>query len=136
MNKIHFDKLNFRDNKAQSVLLIIAFILIMINFLELWTFNNPKIGKLINVAIFLFLAFIHSKIFWYKNFVQWNKKGIVIKLNKFWGKNFKFDEIKSFDFANNHLTISKFNGEKKIFNLNDIEYESVKKLENILKTNL
>ena len=79
-----------------------------------------------------FLGSLHTNIS--KNYIANIVKILLTEI--FWGKNFKFDEIKSFDFANNHLTISKFNGEKKIFNLNDIEYESVKKLENILKTNL
>ena len=135
MNKIHFDHLNFRDNKAQFILLILAFILIILNFLEFWTFENPKIGKLINIAIFLFLAFIHSKIFWYKNFVQWNKKGIMIKLNEFWGKNFQFEEISNYNIQNNELIISKYDGQKKVFNLQNIESESINRLANILKAN-
>ncbi|MDM9631502.1 toxin-antitoxin system YwqK family antitoxin [Robiginitalea aurantiaca] len=31
--------------------------------------------------------------FWYKNFVQWNKKGAVIKINSLLGKSLSFDQI-------------------------------------------
>ncbi len=135
MNKIHFDQLNFKDNKAQSILLILCAIILISNLFELINFENPKIGKFINASIFLFLAFIYSKIFWYKNFVQWNKKGIMIKLNEFWGKNFKFEEIRNYSFQNNELSISKYDGQIKIFSLQNIDPESIDKLANILKTN-
>ncbi|MRM83892.1 hypothetical protein [Riemerella anatipestifer] len=136
MKKIHFDQLNFRDSKAQFILLVLALFLVIINTFEFWTFKNTNYLKLITIVIFLFIAVIHSQFLWYKNFVQWNKKRIVIKLNElFLGKTFKFDEISNFDFANNQLTISKFDGERKIFDLSNIELESIEKLKNILKSN-
>ena len=59
----------------------------------------------------------------------------MIKLNQFWGKNFKFEEISNYNFQNNELSISKYDGQKIIFNLQNIEPESINKLANILKTN-
>ncbi|MHA3045390.1 hypothetical protein JSO61_008720 [Riemerella anatipestifer] len=136
MKKIHFDQLNFRDSKAQFILLVLALFLVIINTFEFWTFENTNYLKLITIVIFLFIAVIHSQFLWYKNFVQWNKKRIVIKLNElFLGKTFKFDEISNFDFTNNQLTISKFDGERKIFDVSNIELESIEKLKNILKSN-
>ncbi len=136
MNKIHFDNLGFRKDKIQFFFLILAYIFVILDFTELWTFENPKIAKFIYAAFYLYLAFIFSKIFWYKNFVKWNKKGIMIKLNGIWGKNYKFNDISNFNIQDDTLTISKYNGDKNVFDLKNIELESVNRVEKILKSHL
>ena len=99
-------------------------------------FENKIWNKLINVIPFLILATIHSKMFWFRNFVQWNKKGIVIKLNNFWGKSFKFEEINNFNLQNDVLEIKKWDGTKIFFQLNNIESKSIEKLQQILIQNV
>ena len=136
MKKIHFDHLNFRDNKAQLILLILCFTILLLNFFEMINFENKIWNKLINVIPFLILATIHSKMFWFRNFVQWNKKGIVIKLNNFWGKSFKFEEINNFNLQNDVLEIKKWDGTKIFFQLNNIESKSIEKLQQILIQNV
>ncbi|UOE37012.1 hypothetical protein [Chryseobacterium oryzae] len=136
MNKIHFDQLNFRNNKAEFFILILCATILIFNFFEFINFENKTWNKLINVIPFLILIFFHSKIFWFKNFVQWNKKGIVIKLNNFWSKSFKFEDINKFDIQNQTLEINKYDGTKNIFQLNNIDTTSIEKLQQILIQNL
>lgn len=135
MKKIKFDQLNFSSNKAQVFLMILAGILILLNFLEVFNNSDSRFAKYSNSIAYFILALILSKMFWFKNYVQWNKKGIMIKLNNSLGKNYRFEEISSFNLQNSELIISKFNGQKNAFNLQNIEPESIKKLINILKTN-
>src|SRR5690606_8407274 len=96
MKKIHFNQLNFRNNKAQFILLVLCGIILVLNVFEVINFENKLWNKLLNASIFLMLVLIYSKMFWFRNFVQWNKKVILIKLNNFWGKSYKFEEIKDF----------------------------------------
>ena len=135
MKKIKFDQLNFTSNKAQFFLMILSGILILLNFLEVFNNSDPRFAKYSNTIAYFILTLIFSKMFWFKNYVQWNKKGIMIKLNNSWGKNYRFEEISNFNLQNSELIISKFNGQKNAFNLQNIEPESIKKLINILKTN-
>lgn len=135
MKKIKFDQLNFRNNKAQFFLIVLTGILILLNFFEVFNNSDPRIAKYSNVIAYLILALIFSKMFWFKNYVQWNKKGIMIKLNGSWGKNYKFEEISTFKIQGNDLIIAKFNGQTNAFNLQNIEPESINNLINILKTN-
>ena len=135
MKKIKFDQLNFRSNKTQFFLMILAGTLILLIFLEVFNNFDPRIEKYSNVIAYFILMLIFSKMFWFKNYVQWNKKGIMIKLNNSWGKNYRFEEISNVNLENNQLIISKFNGQRNNFNLQNIDRESINKLINILKTN-
>ncbi|MBP9648632.1 MAG: hypothetical protein KBD91_05155 [Paludibacteraceae bacterium] len=135
MKKIKFDQLNFRSNKTQFFLMILAGTLILLNFLEVFNNFDPRIEKYSNVIAYFILMLIFSKMFWFKNYVQWNKKGIMIKLNNSWGKNYRFEEISNVNLENNQSIISKFNGQRNNFNLQNIDRESINKLINILKTN-
>ena len=49
--------------------------------------------------------------------------------------NYRFEEISNVNLENNQLIISKFNGQRNNFNLQNIDRESINKLINILKTN-
>ena len=115
--------------------MILAGTLILLNFLEVFNNFDPRIEKYSNVIAYFILMLIFSKMFWFKNYVQWNKKGIMIKLNNSWGKNYRFEEISNVNLENNQSIISKFNGQRNNFNLQNIDRESINKLINILKTN-
>ena len=65
-------------------------------------------------------ALYFSKLFWFKNTVQWNKKGAVIRINSFMGKSFNFDEIKKTELNEKKLIITKNGGKTMTFDLNEI----------------
>ncbi len=73
----------------------------------------------------------HSKIFWYRNYFQWNKIGGNIKINKFLPKNFTFDNIKNVAFESDKLTIEKYDGDPIVFSTAKIAAQSLIKLEAI-----
>ncbi|ATA89342.1 hypothetical protein CGC58_06155 [Capnocytophaga stomatis] len=88
--------------------------------------------KIVYVLPFLMMFINYSKMFWFRNFVEWNRRGIIIKVNNFWGKTFSFDDIRCFHIENKILEITKENGTKKHINLDGICLESIQKLEKIL----
>ncbi len=84
------------------------------------------IGFLLQVTYF-------SKMFWYKNYVQWNNKGAVVKIDTFFfGKTLKFSEIQVTKLIDKKLIVTKFNGQKITFDLKNIVEEDREKLNKII----
>ena len=104
-------------------------------FFELFEFKNPKLNKRIS-AIGFFLQLVYfSKMFWYKNYVQWNKKGAIVRVNSWISKSLNFDQIKKTELIQNTLIITKNNGEIVTFDLNEIKETDTQKLNEIIVKN-
>lgn len=73
--------------------------------------------------------------FWYKNYIQWNKKGATIRINSLLGKSLRFDEIKSTELNDKILTIIKADGQIIKFDLNKIAEADSHKLHEIIIRN-
>jgi hypothetical protein len=84
---------------------------------------------------FLFQVLFYSKMFWYKNYVEWNKIGMNIKLNTFIGKSIEFDNVKDVEIENENLKIIKKSGIGKVFNIHKVAITDVEKLIKIIKQN-
>ena len=136
MKKINFQNLNSKINI--SIILIISF-LVIVNLLlvfEAFTFKNQKIQQLISVITYLLLSLYLSRIFWFKNVFQWNKKGFTARINNLWGINKKFESIKQIELNENNILIQEFDGNKSIINLENIEEKSRLKLIEIFKSKI
>ena len=73
--------------------------------------------------------------FWYRNYVQWNKKGAAIKINSWTGKSLSFDQIRTTELKEKNLIITKKNGNKITFDLNEIAESDTQKLNEIIVKN-
>ena len=133
MKRIHFD--NLGKNKYWIIIMILALIFILIGFFQPFEIKNPKIYKYLNVTGFLLQTIYWSKLFWFKNTVQWNKKGAVIRINSFMGESVSFKEIKKTELVEKKLTIEKNNGEILRFDLNEILESDTQKLNEIIIKN-
>lgn len=133
MKRIHFDNLN--KNWFLITILILSIILLLFGIFEFIPFENPKINKRISGIGFLLQALFFSRMFWYKNYVQWNKKGAVIRINSFMVKSLSFDRIKTTELNEKKLTITKVNGGKITFDLNEIAESDTEKLNEIIVKN-
>jgi hypothetical protein len=132
MKNIHFD--NLGKNKYWIIILLLSFPLIISRFLPI-EFENPKVYNYLSASGFLLQVIYWSKLFWFKNTVQWNKKGIVIRINSFLGKSLNFDQIKKTELNQNQLIITKTSGEIVRFNLNEIAEFDKQKLNEIIAEN-
>jgi hypothetical protein len=132
MKKIHFDNMN---NWIWIAIPIFSVVLILIGFFELIEFENSKIIKSIGALGFGLFAAHSSKMFWYKNYVQWNKKGTLIKINSFLGTTLNFNQIKTTELVNKNLTITKLNGNQVTFDLNNITDSDAQKLNDLIVKN-
>ena len=133
MKKIHFNPLRFKS--WSTIIIAVAFICIVAGFFELIPFDNPKNHSKVSALGSLLIAIYYSKMFWYKNYVEWNKLGINIKLNHWLSKSIRFDEVKDVVVNDTTLTIIEKSDFKKIFQTNLINPNDVDKLVTILREN-
>ncbi|MBS9767446.1 MAG: hypothetical protein KGV44_07890 [Flavobacteriaceae bacterium] len=129
MKRIHFDNLN--KNLFLIAIIILSIICLIIGLLQLIP-NNPELNRMIMAIGFLLQLIFYSRMFWYKNYMQWNKKGAVLKINSFFGKTLNFSEIQTTNLIDKKLIITKFNGQKTTFDLENIVEEDREKLNKII----
>jgi hypothetical protein len=130
--KIHFDNMK---NWIWFAILILSLVFILAGTFELFEFENPKMNKRISAIGFFLQVIYFSKMFWYKNYVQWNKKGAVIRINSWSGKSLSFDQIKKTELIEKKLIITKDNGQTVTFDLNGIAESDTHKLNEIIVKN-
>ena len=133
MKRIHFD--NLGKNKYWIIIILLSLVLILVEFFKPFELENPKVYKYMNVIGFLLQAIYWSKLFWFKNTVQWNKKGAVIRINSFMGKSLSFDQIKKTELNEKKLIITKNGGEIVTFDLTEIVESDIQKLNEIITKN-
>jgi hypothetical protein len=129
MRKIKFENL---QSKFFIILMILSLVCLIIGTFEIIEFENPITNKILRCIGFFSQVLFYSRMFWFKNYVQWNKKGLVIRINSFWGKSIAFEDIKDTRLENNVLTIYKNNGESYDFDLKDIDENDSKRLNHLI----
>ena len=134
MKKIYFDDIsNLKKNWPKLSVLILS--LIMILFGTFTDILSENWNKWIKASGFLlFSIYFLSKVL-RKNYVQWNKKGAVVRINSFMGKSLRFDEIKMTELIEKKLIITKDNGNTVTFDLNEIAESDTQKLNEIIVKN-
>lgn len=132
MKRIHFDNMK---SWFWITILILSLIFILTGTFELFDFENPKLNKRISAIGFLLQVLFYSRMFWYKNYVQWNSRGILIRIKSFLGKNIKFKEIISSELTNKKLILKTVYGNKIEFDLSEIVESDSKKLYEIIRKN-
>lgn len=132
IKKIHFD--NLGKNKYWIIIILLSGVLIFIEELPI-EFENPKIYKYIRSSGFFLQAIYWSKLFWFKNTVQWNKKGALIRINSFFGKSLIFDRVKGTELNGKVMIITKKDGTKLKIDLNEFQESDSQKLNEIMIKN-
>jgi hypothetical protein len=130
MNRIKFD--NFQTNWFIISLTLISIFCLIFGVFEIIEFENPKINKRISAIGYLSQAVFFSRMFWFKNYVQWNKKGLVIRTKHFWGKSISFEDIETSRLENDVLTIYKKDGVSYNFDLKNVDENDSKKINDII----
>ena len=132
MKRIHFDNMK---NRIWISMIILSLVFIITGGFELIEFTNPKVNKIIYATGFFLQAIYFSRLFWHKNTVQWNDKGIVIRIKSFLGKSLRFDEIKATELNGRILTLTKYNGKTITIDLNDFAESDTQRLNEIMVKN-
>ncbi|WP_034057306.1 hypothetical protein [Lacinutrix jangbogonensis] len=135
MKKIHFGNLNKKGRWILLPLILIGLFLIINGVFDFIEFANPKMNKYLNAIGYLIVFGFSTQMFWYQNYVQWNKRGILIRIKSFLGKNIKFKEIKSSELNDKKLIMIETYGNKIEIDLSHIIESDVEKLMDIINKN-
>lgn len=133
-NRIHFDNLN--NNWFLNVILILSILFLLVGIFELIPFENPIINKRISGTGFLLQTLYFSRMFWYKNYVQWNKEGAVVRINSILGKTLQFKKVKTVELTDEKLIVTKINGKKTIVDVSEIAESDIQILNKIILKNI
>ena len=131
MKRIHFTELGFKKN-FDTFIMILGVICLIIGLVAVFGFLNSRLAGLAGFSAVL-TTFPQMRTYFYKNYFLWNKRGGQIKVNSK-SKRLIFNKIASFQLENNNLILLKKNNSHLEFQLNDINQDDIKKLEQILKT--
>lgn len=135
MKRIHFGNLNKKGRWILLPLILIGLFLIINGAFDFIEFENPKTHKYLNVLGYIIVFGFSTKIFWYKNYVQWNNRGMLIRIKSFLGKKIKFKEIISSELTNKQLILKTVYGNKIELDLSEIVESDSKKLHDIIRKN-
>ena len=130
MKKIHFDRLN--GNWKLLLIIILSLLCIGFSLIKPFEFENEKVYKWVSTTGFLLQVIFWLKMFWYRNYVNWNAKGINIRIKSVLGKSLAFDRIKSVEITDKRITITKKDEEILLLNLVEFKDDDVEKLYMIL----
>mgnify|MGYP003609989001 CR=1 FL=1 len=133
MKRIKFD--NLSEDWKLRLLIIFSIIFFFIVIFEIPIFNNSRFNEFLIKIGFLFQVLFFGRMFVYKNYVQWNKKGIYIKVNRFLGTNLSFDDIAKIDYQNDIILIKKKNDKEIPINLHNIHPSDTLNLFEIIRIN-
>lgn len=132
--KIHFDDMT--SNLLWVVLLIISIILVLIGLTGFFTDENSKWNSKILFLGSLLQSIYFLKDVWYKNYIRYNKLGMVIKIHSFWGKSINYQELKDIELTDNKFVILRHENDDLVFNISTIQKNDIVKLYNILKNKI
>lgn len=135
MKPIKFEELSVSGkNIIWIILLVFCGLFPFLNLFDLFTFLEPTTLKRVNAACFLTLAIYHLRPFMHRNYVQWNKRGITIRVNSLLGTNFSFENVKNIVYAEDRYTVYTYSGGRpKVIDLEGIEPGSKERLLGVLQ---
>jgi hypothetical protein len=133
MKKIHFNHLTFKN--WTSLLMLFSLVFILIGSFEIIDFDYKRTNKILASIGFFIQAVYYSKMFWYKNYVEWNKLGMNIKINRLISKSITFKNVEKIELDNTNLKIIQKSGSEKIFEIHNIESNDLQKLVKIITQN-
>ncbi|CAM1368759.1 hypothetical protein [Tenacibaculum xiamenense] len=129
--KIHFDDKS--NNKVWLIIMGLSLIFLSIGIFGFFRGENNKWNSIIIGLTNFIQAIYFSKYFWYKNAVQYNKVGMVIKIQSFWGKSLSYHQLKDVVYTDNEFVIIRHENDNLIYDVSSIQKKDVAKLYNILK---
>ena len=133
MEKIYFDRLRWKNPWNVLPVLAFFFIFLSIGGYYYWAFES-KILNIFLLAIHSLLVLYFSRLYWYKNTIQWNRKGCVIRIKpyRFIGKTLPFARIKAVEKKGAILYLTLTKSKMIAFDLNHIREEDQERLFRLL----
>ncbi len=132
-------RLQFRDlgkMKWMNIPIITGVILIFSDLFNWFSIvNNSSWSSSIvmgQLLIYITILWMVAPYLVKKNIVQWNEKGMNLKINSLLGHNFSFSNIKEAEIKDSALRISRFNGKEYILNVAHLHQDDLSKLMEVI----
>lgn len=132
MKRIHFQN---NKNWLWITVLVLSLIFILVGTFELIKFENPKTNNTICLVGYCLQILFYCNHFWRKNYVQWNKTNMIIRIDSWTGNNIRFNTIETTQLIDKKLIITKDNGDKVTFDMTQIQEADTQKLLDIILKN-
>ena len=133
MKKFQFD--NFNNTYLVSLQVFSVSCMIIGGF-ELVEFKNPDLYVLLQSVGFLTQFFVFSRSFWFQHYIQWNKRGMMIRSKSFGLQSFRFRDIENVELDQDVLTITKKDGGCYDFDVQGVRPTDSKKLVRLIRQKL
>ena len=128
--KLHFD--NLGKQKYWKYILILCTAMIFAGMFKPDHSLNDEIYRYLFIVGLVVPILYLSRIFWYRNIIQWNNKGVIIRLDAE-TKSVKFENIKRVKNVDNHIIITNNDDNEIRFDLTAFDQKDVLKLVHILR---
>jgi len=136
MKRIHFGNLNTKGRWILLPLIFMGLFFIINGVFDFIEFENPNTNKYLNAIGYLIIFVFSTQMFWYQNYVQWNRRGMLIRIKSFLGKNIRFKEIISSELTNKKLILKTIYGNTIEFDVSEVVDADSKKLHEIIQKNI
>jgi hypothetical protein len=131
MRNVFFDNASSRQNRLLAIPMVV-FMLIYI--LTAFYDQGSLLHKISAILGFGFSVVFLGKQFAFRNYLGWNKKGMVLKLNSFFSKTISFEHIHDYSFENENLEIIRKNGSRFNFSLKDIKPDHIDRIREVISS--
>ncbi|WP_435260703.1 hypothetical protein [Tenacibaculum sp. nBUS_03] len=127
---------NAMTSKFWIGVLIVSIILLIMGLFGFFTNENNKWNYVLMAFAHFTQAVYFLKDFRYKNYVRYNKLGMVLKIQSYWGKSISFNELTKVELTDNSLIIYKNKNETLVCSTTTIRKEDSKKLYTLLNAKI
>lgn len=136
MKDIKYSKLYFNDLNSKSgvIIAVLMLLCLVLYFVAVFSETENSYTRFLLPFSNIMVIFIFGRTWLYRNSVQWNKKGMTLKIKQtFIGTSFLFEDVKLIKTENKQLEILLRTNEVLKFDLTHIKENEIEKLENIIK---
>ncbi|GIM61433.1 hypothetical protein [Capnocytophaga canis] len=115
-------------------LFVFSGIAMVMLLLEMFFLEDSILRPYIRVSAYLGFSLYYLTPFLYRNSVEWNKRGITLKLNTLvFSRTFSFEDIKSVEFLEKELRVTRHDDVVRRLDLTGITPESIERLKAIFQ---
>ncbi|RIY37995.1 hypothetical protein CKY20_00145 [Capnocytophaga canis] len=125
---------NYNVKSFRFWLFVFSGIAMVMLLLEMFFLEDSILRPYIRVSAYLGFALYYLTPFLYRNSVEWNKRGITLKLNTLvFSRTFSFEDIKSVEFLEKELRVTRHDDLVRTLDLTGITPKSIEKLKAVFQ---
>lgn len=136
MKDIKYSKLYFNDlnSKSGTIIAVLTLLCLVLYFVAGFSETENLYIRFLPLFLNVMFIFLFGRTLLYRNSVQWNKKGMTLRIKQtFKATDFVFEDVKMIKTENKQLEILLRTNEVLKFDLTHIKENEIEKLENIIK---